>query len=367
MSHQFVTVNWNRRKRIYDLCLWIGIILYLAAFILTTRLLFQGEEAISLPIVLMRALASCGFIMLTLILCIGPLARLDRRFLPLLYNRRHFGLSFFLVALLHALVAIFWYHMFGDINPLLSVVTSGGSYGNPADVPFQLYGLLALLLFFLLAATSHDYWNAVLGRAWKSVHMLVYPAYLLVIAHVGWGAMATDNTGLVLPVVAASVLLVGGLHLYTALFASRADIGRDIDPGGAGAGDGERKDWITVGSWRDIPDSRAVTVETGSGERVAVFRFDGDRLCAVSNVCQHQNGPLGEGRVVDGCITCPWHGYQYRPEDGCSPPPFSEKIETFNLALDGDTVLLDPQPLPRGTARPVLRIGEPAGADHGSQ
>jgi hypothetical protein len=29
--------------------------------------------------------------MLTIILSIGPLCRLDRRFLPLLYNRRHFG------------------------------------------------------------------------------------------------------------------------------------------------------------------------------------------------------------------------------------------------------------------------------------
>jgi nitrite reductase/ring-hydroxylating ferredoxin subunit len=29
-----------------------------------------------------------------------------------------------------------------------------------------------------------------------------------------------------------------------------------------------------------------------------------------------QNGPLGEGRIVDGCITCPWHGYQYRPDTG---------------------------------------------------
>ena len=39
----------------------------------------------------MRAFGSCAFLMLTLILCIGPLARLDARFLPLLYNRRHFG------------------------------------------------------------------------------------------------------------------------------------------------------------------------------------------------------------------------------------------------------------------------------------
>lgn len=26
-------------------------------------------------------------------------------------------------------------------------------------------------------------------------------------------------------------------------------------------------------------------------------------------MCKHQNDPLGEGKIVDGCVTCPWHGY----------------------------------------------------------
>ena len=46
------------------------------------------------------------------------------------------------------------------------------------------------------------------------------------------------------------------------------------------------------------------------------------RIFALSNVCRHQGGPLGEGRILAGCLTCPWHGYQYHVEDGCSPPPF---------------------------------------------
>ena len=44
------------------------------------------------------AFGSCAFVMLTVILSIGPLARLDRRFLPLLYNRRHFGVLTFVIA-----------------------------------------------------------------------------------------------------------------------------------------------------------------------------------------------------------------------------------------------------------------------------
>ena len=91
-----------------------------------------------------------------------------------------------------------------------------------------------------------------------------------------------------------------------------------------------------------------MVVPLAGAERVAVFRHDG-RLSAVSNLCAHQNGPLGEGRIVDGCITCPWHGFQYRPEDGCAPPPFTEKLATYRVRLNGRRILLDPRPNPPGT------------------
>ena len=350
MSHEFVPVNWNPRKKTYDIALWVGILLFVATFVLAGKLLFVGEEYLSTLTILIRAFGACGFLMLNLILCIGPLARMDRRFLPLLYNRRHFGVSFFVIALIHGLLAIYWYHSFGDINPLVSVVTSGGSYDGLSQFPFQLFGFLALFIFFMMAATSHDYWNAVLGPIWKTFHVLVYPAYVLLILHIGLGPMQEDNTGMLPFAVFTSVIVVAGLHIYSAVFCSGEDLSVEEK--------GSAVDWVTVGPWREIENDRAVTVTVGDDERVAVFRYDENKLCAVSNVCQHQNGPLGEGRVIDGCITCPWHGYQYRPEDGCSPPPFTEKIQTYNLKLDGDTVLLDPDPLPRGTARPILAIGK---------
>src|SRR5205814_5799158 len=78
-------------------------------------------------------------------------------------------------------------------------------------------------------------------------------------------------------------------------------------------------------------------------------------ISAVSNVCKHQNGPLGEGKIVFGCITCPWHGYQYQPETGASPPPFVEKVPTFNVRVKDGRVLVHPKPNPAGTrAEPAL-------------
>ena len=97
----------------------------------------------------------------------------------------------------------------------------------------------------------------------------------------------------------------------------------------------------------DIPENRARIVCL-SGERVAIFKYDG-KISAVSNACQHQNGPLGEGKIVYGCITCPWHGYQYQPDTGASPPPFVEKVPTFNVQVKNGRVFLHPKPNPAGT------------------
>jgi nitrite reductase/ring-hydroxylating ferredoxin subunit len=105
--------------------------------------------------------------------------------------------------------------------------------------------------------------------------------------------------------------------------------------------------FVDVCSVAEIPEKRAF-VTCLSGERVAVFRYDG-RVSAISNVCQHQNGPLGEGRIVNGCVVCPWHGYEYRPDTGASPPPFTEKVPTFDVRIAGGRVLVHPQPHAPGT------------------
>ena len=370
MSHGYVPVNWNRRKQLYDACVWLCIVGYIALFLGVSNMLYRGTDSITIQILLMRAFSTCAFLMLTVILCIGPLARINRRFLPLLYNRRHLGVSLFVVALLHAAVVVYWYHSFGVVNPIVSIFTSGGVEGAAGadgadniyrsldDFPFQAFGAVALVILFLMAATSHDYWNANLGGPlWKAIHMLVYAAYALVIVHITFGALQQDNTGLLPWMAWVSVLLVGGLHLFAGL--ARAGVVVKLD--GAkleNARDGDMREWVIAGRWQDIPNNRAVTVSIADDERIAIFRYDETKLAAVSNVCQHQNGPLGEGRVVDGLITCPWHGYQYKPEDGCSPPPFTEKVKTYRLKVEGDKILVNPTPLPAGSPRPVTEITE---------
>jgi nitrite reductase/ring-hydroxylating ferredoxin subunit len=116
--------------------------------------------------------------------------------------------------------------------------------------------------------------------------------------------------------------------------------------------------WIDVGSVDEIEEARAKVVCLPGRERVAVFRYGG-QVSAVTNVCAHQRGPLGEGKVIDGCITCPWHGWEYRPQDGQSPPPFTERIATYRVRVEGRRIFLNPEPLPPGTPVEPARIEEP--------
>jgi nitrite reductase (NADH) small subunit len=58
-----------------------------------------------------------------------------------------------------------------------------------------------------------------------------------------------------------------------------------------------------------LSPERAVAVRVGE-HRIALFLVDGE-VRAVSNVCLHTGGPLADGRVVEGCVICPWHGWVY--------------------------------------------------------
>ena len=342
MSVNYQAVLWNRQKRIYDLVLIGGVALYLALFAAITETLFPY---VTEEILLMRAFGTAAFLLLHLILCIGPLTRLDARFLPLLYNRRHAGVTLFLLALIHSVLVVLTYHAGGDTNPLVSIFTASPLTNSVAGVPFQPFGFFALLILFLLAATSHDFWLANLSpRVWKSLHMLVYAAYALLILHVTFGALQSETNPLFALAVGAGLVTVLSLHLLAARKEALAD-----RESAAPRADG----WVDAAALAEIPDTRARIVCLG-GERVAIFRWEG-KIAAVSNVCQHQNGPLGEGKIVAGCITCPWHGYQYLPETGASPPPFTEKVSTYNVRVQNGRVWIDPRPNPPGTrAEPAM-------------
>lgn len=350
MSAGYQAVGWNRQKRIYDAVMLCGVGLYLGAFIGVSAVLHPSATAETLII---RGLGSAALILLHLILCVGPLCRLNPRFLPLLYNRRHMGVTMFTLGAGHGLFSLVQFHALGDLNPLVSLLVSGGSWRSVQGFPFQVLGALALTQLFLMAATSHDFWLKNLSApVWKALHMGVYLAYGLLIGHVALGVLQAETSPVLASALGLGLVTVLGLHLTAAL----RERGGDREHRGPAA-----EGYTRVCSAHEIPEKRAKIVCL-TGERIAVFRHDG-KVSAISNACQHQNGPLGEGRIIDGCVTCPWHGYQYRPHDGASPPPFTERVPTFRVKVLGQEVWVHPTPLPAGTPVEPARIDAPAVED----
>jgi len=338
MSVGFRAVQWNRAKLVYDGILLCAVAAYLGGFMSIQAALYPPKNAPDWIDLRIRAFGTCAFIMLTVILSIGPLARLDARFLPLLYNRRHLGVLTFFVAALHGLFVVDWFMVQDAMPDLVSELTNLAAYGRFIGFPFKALGIAALVVLFLLAATSHDFWLAFLTPpVWKGLHMLLYGAYGVLVMHVALGAMQDNRSPLVPALVGGAFALVAMLHLVAGTRERAADRGS--------AGEGG---WIAVGPPDQIPDKAARIVAAPGGERIAVFR-DGARIGALTNLCAHQNGPLGEGRIIDGCVTCPWHGYQYRLEDGRAPPPFTEVLVTYRVRLRNGVVEVDPRPLPPGT------------------
>jgi len=357
MSVKYNPVIWNRNKYIYDAFLLIAVALYLYIYLRVAPGFQDVTRPVDGAILRMRAFGSCAFLMLTVILCIGPLARLDRRFLPLLYNRRHFGVLTAAIAAVHANYVLGWYFAFSPTNSYEALLSSNTSYGQVLGFPFEALGIFALLVLFVLAATSHDFWLSFLGAPlWKGLHMMIYAAYAAVVLHIALGALQGRSDLLMTSMVAMSVLAVCGLHFV----AGRKEFAADQDEEErASDAAPETEGWVVVGPLEEIANNRAKIVSVPGHDRVAVWRYKG-KLSALSNACQHQNGPLGEGRIIDGLVTCPWHGYQYRPEDGCSPAPFTERISTYRLKLIEGVIYLDPKPFAPGTPVEPVLIGDAA-------
>lgn len=335
MGISYKYIIWNKYKKSYDKLIALGMLLYIIVFTVITQV-FNSET--SPETLIIRSFGSLAIVMLHIILIIGPLSRLNNQFLPILYNRRHLGVSMFLAALIHGGLSMFQFHALGNKNAIVSLFTSNMDYDSLTNFPFQVLGFLALLILFVMASTSHDFFLSNLSaKVWKRLHMLVYLAYALLLGHVFLGNFQQETSVFTIGFMLLGFVIIVGLHLAAAFKESKVDRTKsEVEEG-----------WLKVCEVNEIEEDRA-KIFTVRNERVAIFKYDG-KLSAIHNVCKHHGGPLGEGKVIDGCITCPWHGYQYLPNNGQSPPPFTEKVATYELKLKGSMVYINPEPFEEGT------------------
>ncbi len=99
-------------------------------------------------------------------------------------------------------------------------------------------------------------------------------------------------------------------------------------------------DFEAVAKLADIPPGAYNEYEV-AGKEIIVANLNG-RLYAFTAICSHLDGPLVQGALVDGVITCPWHFSEFKVSDGAVVKgPAAEPIETYRVKVEGDDVLVD--------------------------
>ncbi|WP_437645525.1 Rieske 2Fe-2S domain-containing protein [Sorangium sp. So ce362] len=100
----------------------------------------------------------------------------------------------------------------------------------------------------------------------------------------------------------------------------------------------EGRGGFVEGAWYIIADAarvgkRPVTVER-FGTRLVLFRDERGALVAARARCPHRGADLGLGRVVDGTIECPYHGFRFASDGRCVAIPCEGRGASARAAAD---------------------------------
>jgi nitrite reductase/ring-hydroxylating ferredoxin subunit/multimeric flavodoxin WrbA len=104
------------------------------------------------------------------------------------------------------------------------------------------------------------------------------------------------------------------------------------------------------------------------GRKIALSYRNGE-FAAVSGVCNHVGGPLGQGRLEGDYIVCPWHGWKYHCASGEGEPGFeADCLPRHQLRSENGDLWIQVQPIsarrqashaPHPLGRPLRRIDGP--------
>ena len=98
----------------------------------------------------------------------------------------------------------------------------------------------------------------------------------------------------------------------------------------------ESAEFVQVGRVGDFMPGRGRMVIV-DGRHVALFRL-GDEFHAIDNLCLHRGGPLCDGPIAEGVVTCPWHGWSYEIRTGTMVQDPRVGVSRHEVKVDGGEV-----------------------------
>jgi nitrite reductase/ring-hydroxylating ferredoxin subunit len=99
-------------------------------------------------------------------------------------------------------------------------------------------------------------------------------------------------------------------------------------------------EFVKVATTDQVSPGQAKLVEV-NGTEIALFNIDG-AFHAIDNNCTHVGGPLCEGELDGGEVTCPWHGAVFDVTTGkVIGPPAAEPVNYYNLRVVGSDIEIE--------------------------
>ncbi len=102
-------------------------------------------------------------------------------------------------------------------------------------------------------------------------------------------------------------------------------------------------EFVKVATVHEIPLQKGKVIEI-EGREIALFKSN-DWVYAMDNRCLHEGGPLAKGWIKEGIVTCPWHLWQFRVEDGALADEPAMRVQCFPVKVEGDDVFVDVSPI----------------------
>ena len=97
---------------------------------------------------------------------------------------------------------------------------------------------------------------------------------------------------------------------------------------------------ITLASLSELPDGGQLRVDLE--DRTLLLVHHGGTIYAIDYYCTHDELGLEGGDLHDGCITCPYHGAEFRLADGeVLAPPAWEPIQTYAVTVSEQLIHVD--------------------------
>lgn len=99
--------------------------------------------------------------------------------------------------------------------------------------------------------------------------------------------------------------------------------------------------YVAVAKLADLDPEQGTTIKV-RGRLIALF-LQGEKVYAMDDCCPHMGASLATGYICDGVVSCPWHAWRFRIEDGAwvDAPGSGTRVNTYSTKIEGDEVLLD--------------------------